>query len=348
MKKIALALCLIAALLPLGARASANSHSGSVVAARQVSIRALYGGVVEDFALRPGDALAKGDAPFAIGARAVYAPADGVIAGLRAQPGDDAAFVQDQYGALMYIERPGRYFISTSTSEAYDDSDNKFIHVGEAVYLVSTGNSDRTGEGFVTQVDGKDFTVEVTSGNLRINEKATIYRDAGHKNASRIGRGTTKRLADVPVTAEGSVLRLHVGQGDAVRRGDLIAQMADGALSGLSAPAAAALCPEDGIVASVLVEAGEKVEKDQVLALVYPDSALEVEALVSESELEGLAPGGSARVELENGGALIGTITSLSGLGEEGGGDVRYALRIALNPGDKAPLGMSATIYPIG
>ena len=262
---------------PLAARAETNFF-GNVAAARSISVSAPYGGTTEDFSLREGDAVKAGDKLFTVKARAVYAPAAGVVSGVRAQPGDDAAFIQDLYGALLYITKPGRFYISTSTREAHNK--NVFVKLGETVYLKERSSSSHTGEGFVSKVKGESYTVEVTSGNLRLNKTVDVCRKKSRNRSSRIGRGKTMRLDDVAVTGEGSVFRLYVKEGDEVTRGDLVAEMVDGTLEGLIPPSGEACCSVDALVASVTVEAGAKVEKDQVLATLYPMDAMQVEATV--------------------------------------------------------------------
>jgi len=343
MKKLALVLCLTMA-IQTGALA-ASSFPGSVVSARTVSVVAPYGGLLNDFALREGDAVKAGDELFSVRTRPVYAPADGLVSGLRAQPGDEAAFVQDLYGALLYIAKPGKFSISTSTRDAHDD--NTFVQVGETVYIQERSSSKHTGMGFVSKVNGANFTVEVTSGNLRLDQSVNICRKKNHSRASRIGKGKTQRLADVPVTAEGSVLKLYAQEGDEVKRGDLVAEMVDGALDELVPHGGAVTSPVDGLIASVAAAAGAKVEKDQVLATVYPIDALQVAATVSESDLGEVAIGQPMKVELESGATLVGTALSLSGVGKQNGGDVEYTLYVSLPPGGGALVGMSATVYPI-
>ena len=147
---------------------AAFSIPGQVVAGESVSLTAPYGGKIMDHTARVGDVLQPGQTVFSIETTKVYAPCDGTIGGVRALLGDEAGFVQQQYGALMYLEPANLLRIDTTTAEAYDSNENKLIRVGEIVYLQSSNAKARTGVGRVTMVDGRNFSVEVIEGNLRV------------------------------------------------------------------------------------------------------------------------------------------------------------------------------------
>ena len=195
MKKAVSFLLMLCLLLPatLSLAESAQSgagYSGTVDYRETISIRAPFGGILEDSPLRVGDRVTAGETLFTLETVKVYAPFDGTVRGLRAQPGDAAADLISRYGALCYLEPVGKYTVSANTSNAYDSSSlhngNRYLNEGETVYLRSSEDNDRTGTGIITTVSGSSFEVEVQSGNLDLSDKVTIYRDEAFSTVHRI------------------------------------------------------------------------------------------------------------------------------------------------------------------
>lgn len=327
---------------------AAFSISGQVVAGESLSLTAPYGGKLLDYTARAGDVAKPGETPFSIETTKLYAPCDGVVGGVRAQPGDEAAFIQEQYGALLFIEPATLLKIDTSTAEAYDKNENKLVHVGETVYLQSNNSKSRTGAGYVTQVDGSRFSVEITQGNLSVDERASVYRNPNYEGASRIGIGKTARFNPVAITGEGSVLRVLVAEGQAVRRGDALAEMVNGVLPGYSAALRDAAIPCLSIVSSIAAQPGEQVSAGQVLATLHPVESLQIMADLNELDLERIQVGDAVRVELtglKESGLLEGTVASISSLSSTDSGDAEYKVYVDFPVGSAVREGMSATVY---
>ena len=225
MKKTAtLGALLLALALPLAAQAE-TVFAGEVTAETAQVIAAPYGGLVEDVRVRVGDSVKIGDPIATVETRKTYASMDGTVSGVFAREGDSADGVKTQYGALVYIEPINRYTLECSTEKGYNSSENRYIHIGESVFLKCTKDGSHQGRGVVTGLDEKDdnkFTVEVTGGEFYMGETVDIYRSGDYASASRIGRGTVGRTKTVAVNAEGSVLKMHVKAGDTVERGELL------------------------------------------------------------------------------------------------------------------------------
>lgn len=354
MKKLLATFTALTLVLALGAPALAESNpktlslSGYVVPGETVSIKANFGGMMEDYTLRAGDTVEEGEALFEIATTKLYAPMDGVITGLFAAEGDEASYVQNRYGALLYIEPDSRFVIHTDVSEAYDSNENRIVHIGETVYLVSTNNSDRTGVGFVTAVDGKSFSVEVTEGNLRFDEKVTICRSEDHASSSRIGRGKTERAQAEAITGDGSVLMLHVQDGDTVKKGDLLAETVVGSLDEKATLSNVISSSNSGVIAAIFAERGAEVAKDQVLATLYPADNYQVAVDVNEMDLGAIAVGDSVQIEFlfDSSGPLVnGTIAGISALSTTETGDAEYTVYIDFDADESIRQGMSATVY---
>jgi multidrug efflux pump subunit AcrA (membrane-fusion protein) len=327
--------------------------SGTVEPSHTVAVMAPFGGVLQDSALAAGDIVRVGDVLHTIQTTAVYAPFDGTVGALGLAPGDDVLKAQERYTALLYIEPTSPFVISATTGSAYSRPENFIIHVGETVYLRSTSTRNRSGEGFITSVDGRNYTVEVTGGNLKLSEKVNIYRGSDYNRTTRLGVGTTERSANVAITAEeGTVYRIHVKQGDAVKRGDLLLELVTGAISGQSIPDSAIKAETDGVVASVDVTAGETVAQNQLLATLYPFEGFQVAVPVSESDLPYIALGDAVRIELSGMWPepfLEGTVADISGLNTgssaEEDADATYTVYIDFPHNQDIRQGMNVDVY---
>jgi len=291
---------------------------GTVEPGNTVAVMAPFGGVLLDTSISAGDIVRTGDVIHTIKTAKVYAPCDGTVGAVGLRAGDDVVKAQERYSALMYIEPSSPFVISTTTAKALGGPENDIIHVGETVYLRSTETFKRTGVGFITLVDGKSYSVEVTDGNLILDEYVNIYRSAEYKRATCIGSGTTKRNANVAITAaDGAVYRVHVEQGDTVKRGDLLLELVTGTISIQEIPENEIKATVNGVVASVDVTAGETVTKNQLLSTLYPFDDFQVAVLISEFDLPYVGIGDTVRIELTGVweySSLRGTVADVSGL----------------------------------
>ena len=293
--------------------------AGTVEAGHTVAVLAPFGGVLQNTSLAEGDTVHAGETLHTIETTKVYAPVDGRVGGVRAQDGDEAAVIQNRYAALLYIEPSNLYIIETNTKNAYSgDPANSFIHAGEFVYLRSNNSRKRSGTGFVTKAEGTGFAVEVLSGTLELDESTDIYRDADYKFQSLIGTGRTVRNPNVAITVNsGSIYKVHVQQGDAVRRGDLLLEVVTGTFPMTDIPSNEVQAEKDSIVASVAAKAGDTVNKNQRLSTLYPIEDFQVVVPVSELDLPHVSIGDAVRIELANirdQQPLIGKVASISGL----------------------------------
>ena len=350
------AMLLAAALLLPGAALCETMFSGEVTAGQKQVIAAPYGGIVQDVAVRVGDSVDIGDRIATVATTKVYAMTEGTISGVFANEGDAAADVKERYGALCYIEPINRFTISASTEKAYNSSENRYIHIGETVYLSCTKDGTHQGRGVITAIDKENedkYTVEVTGGEFYMGETVAIYRDSAYSNESRIGRGTVERTTPVAVNAEGSVLRLHVRAGDTVERGELLLETVSGTLDGLYAPDTKVVSDRKGVIASVDADNGTSVEKGAKIATIYPEDAIQVSMVISESDLMDVHVGDSASIEFnwdaDGESRFEGVVSSISYVNEkkqEGGSSAaEYVACIDFTPDDTVRLGMTVVVY---
>lgn len=355
------AMLLAAALLLPGAALCETMFSGEVTAGQKQVIAAPYGGIVQDVAVRVGDSVDIGDRIATVATTKVYAMTEGTISGVFANEGDAAADVKERYGALCYIEPINRFTLSASTEKAYNSSENRYIHIGETVYLSCTKDGTHQGRGVITAIDKENedkYTVEVTGGEFYMGETVGIFRDPGYASSSRIGRGTIQQNAAIAVKGSGSVLKMHVAVGDQVERGELLFETVDGALDGLYAVDNHIVSGVAGVVASVDVTPGSEVAKGAKLITVYPEGSFQIEVLVSELDLNDIHEGDPVAIEFEwdADGALrlngkVASISRVNAKTEEGAssaGAAEYSAYIDFDATDEVRLGMSVIVYTVG
>lgn len=357
MKRTALLLALaLVLLLPVSAWAE-TSFTGTVVAVETVAVSAPFGGMTRDIALKDGDLVAVGDSIATIMTTNVYAPQSGTVSGVFAVEGDGAEAIGQRYGAVLYIEPVNRYTVSASTEKSYNNSANKFISVGETVYLSCTKDGSHTGRAIVTKVDSSNaastgnssYSLEVTAGEFYMGEEVNIYRGADHKAETRIGRGTVTQNAPLAVTGSGSILKLHVQPGDKVERGELLFETVEGVLDGLYAVDNRIVSDVEGVVAKVEVSAGGSVAKGANMITVYPKSAFRLEVAVSEMDLSEIAEGDRVFIEfdydVDGTSRCEGVVESISHLSKAESGAAEYSAYIVFEPDEQVRLGMSAIAY---
>lgn len=298
-----LSLALAFALL-LGNAALAESDydfDATVVCTQPTYITATIGGTVASVPVLAGQQIASGDAIAELATTKIYASCDGIVTGVFGVEGDSATAISERYGALLYIEPDSKYTIAASTANSYSASANKYVHVGEHVYLSCTSDGTHTGEGFITIVSGEDFSVEVTTGSFYMGETVSVYREDTLASKTRIGRGDIERIANVAVSASGegssaSIVSVHVADGDTVKAGDLIVETLSGEYDAYYSTGSTLKADADGILASVTASTGGQVNKGDVIATVYPRENLQLKADLSENNLSELTVGSAVQI----------------------------------------------------
>ena len=353
--KTILAGAALCALLCSASLAETISFTGTVATGSTQEIYAPIGGTVESVAVEPGQAVRAGDVIASLSTEKVYAPESGVITGLFGQSGDDAETVAERYGAVLYIEGESVYTISASTDNAYNKTANKYVHVGEEVYLSCYSDGTHTGTGVITAIEGTDYTVEVRSGDFLVGETVSVFRGESTASANRIGRGTLNRKNPTAITATGSIVSFAVADGDAVERGDLLFETLSGSFDGLYMSGSDICAESDGVVARVNLEQGAKLEKGSVAAVLYPEGAMRVEAQLEEANLSAVSVGEAVSVELiwnqDDEVNYPGKISMISAVATETGeanadsdGAVTYTVYVDFTPDENTRYGMSAVV----
>ena len=332
----------------LTGKAAANQWvlTGKVEAGQVTTLRAPFGGPLEDYIAREGDLLQEGDELFTIETQKVYAPCDGIVGSVNAEAGDDTGYLSERYGALLYIEPSAQLLIKATTREAYDSHENRIIHIGETVYIYGRTSHKRRGAGVVTSVDGNAYTIEVTEGNLEINDSVSLHRHSDFTRDSRIGNGKITRNTNVAIHGEGSIYAWHVQQGQAVQRGDVLLELVPEGLdmNGVKNPISA---PEASILAAIAVSPGEVVVRGQVLATLYPIASLQIAAPIAQNDLLSVKTGDPVRIELtglRETAEIMGEVVSIAYVNSSDD-HAEFIVSISFQATEEVRIGMEAAVY---
>lgn len=345
---LTMALCLLAACFaPAALAEEERSFSGALAPRDITTLTAPYTGRVLTVSGHVGELIAKGSELFTLDTTKVYAPCDGTVAGLFAAVGDSLADIGRLYAAPLSIEPSAQYIINGSASGAYNANENKYVHVGESVHLYCSSSDERDGTGVVTSVSGSAYTVEVRAGSLRLSDNCYISRGAERdESKQRIGSGRVQRNLPVAVTAEGSVLALHVAEGATVKKGELLMETVTGDLRG-GVTDARVLATADCVLLSVDASVGTSVQQGQALCTAYAVGALEAVVTVDESDLSAIAIGNAARIELDGAPdreALTGTVRAIAYTPDTNGSGVAYNVYVSFENDAFVRQGMSVTV----
>ena len=318
----------------MGGSLADTTYQGTVTSGNLLLVQAPFGGKVTDTRVQVGDLVSEGDTLTRISTTPVYAPIEGTITGLYITEGDKAESVTERYGASLFIEPVNRYVVKATPSKA--TGENKYIHLGEQVYLKSVTGGRHRGTGIISAMNGSDgasasagtsdkdkeeksekgYSVEVIDGDFTMGEKVNVYRDPNYSKASNIGRGKVDRTKPLAVKGTGSVLLIHVSNGDYVERGQRLFETVEGVLDGLQASDSRVHSPAKGIISSVDKKDGENAAKGDTLMKIMPTSELRVEFEIPEADLFLLREGQRVSMELlwarETGVTYSGRITSIS------------------------------------
>ena len=347
-----LAAVLLSTLLLSAASAEIISFDGTVTVKDTVEVYAPIGGSVADVAFNAGETVKTGDTLVTLKTTKVYATMDGTITGIFGEPGDSCDTVTTRYGAVMYMEGTSRFTITGSTEYAYNSTDTKCVHIGEQVYLISRSDSTHTGTGEVTAVSGTSFTVEVKTGTFETSESCDIYRGTAKITSKRIGRGSTTRVAPTAVTGTGSIVSFAVQNGDTVTRGQLLFETLDGSFDGLYMSGSAITATADGVVGSVSATKGGAVQKDAVVAVIYPTGSMRIEGSVAEADLSYVHVGDTVELEMnwnpDDDQLLTGTISMISSMATTSAeGSTTYTVYIDFTPDENIRYGMTCLVSTI-
>ncbi len=340
--KRCLILCLLLCLLATTAWAETVSFTGTVVPSGTAEVYVHSSALAEDVKVRAGEPVAAGDALAILHVNSVYAPVDGVVAAIWAEPGDDAAAAAELWGSVLMMDESVTFTVSADNAKAFDSLDAKCVTLGDKVYLRSRSDESRTGEGVITAIDNTAYTVKGTAGSFIPGETAEIFRSADFTEESCLGRGAVARTAPIAVTGEGTIVSVAVTAGQSVRKGDLLFTTLPG-----SADCATLSAPVSGVVAQVNLTRGTAAVEDSVAFVLYPQNAMVIETAIPEADLAYISVDETVSISFlwneDTAQPIPGKVESISAVADENGD---YTAVILFTPDDSVRYGMTVTITP--
>lgn len=317
---------LLLALL-LGASALAEVYEGTTAALSTLAVTAETSGLLQSIDIEAGSHVNAGDALMSMKPERVYAAGDGSVSLVNAREGDAVD------GTLLELMPVERYQIYCTVDKAYQNAASTLVHSGETVYVRCTADGSHRAVGVLTAIDGAEYRVTTIGGELYLGETVYLYRDADFTASQRIGIGTVVANDIQSYSADGTVTRLAVSEGEAVERGQLLYEVNGGVIE----------APVSGIVTDVIVQKGEAVAEGQTVAWIVPEGQVCVKIQVGEGDITGFAKG--QRVTMtrsydfeEN--AFGGTVIDCAWTAQ----DALYTVRILPEEGIELPLGLSVTV----
>lgn len=319
--------------------------NGQVGAVEFVDLVAPCSGVLAPFDIVPGDAVAEGDVLFSMVTANVTASERGTVTWVFAGEGERADSAMARYGAVLSMEPAQDKRIMASTDGAYNEEENRIVHVGEIVYFQSTKGDKEEGAGRVISVSGANFVVDILTGEFETGEALSIYRDDDYDAKEKIGKGSVSRRDPLSVMGTGVIAQMMAEEGKTVEAGEtLFTLMGADADMGAKPDIAA---PYAGVVGNVAVASGQQVWKGQLLARVFCEGEKEIVAQVDEVYLKNVNVGDKLYVTLDTDeeAVLTGTVTEISALGTTMANAAYYTVRLSVSGADEMMLGQSAKVY---
>ncbi len=324
---------------------------GTVQAADTVNVFAPVGGQLLPMDLDAGDVVKQGDPLFTVRPLQALAASDGVIRLLRAEVGDMAEGVIQQYGALCYIDREDIAWVRATVGTAYNKPENRALTLGETLRVYNGDESDAIElTGTVILVDGKNYVVEIPAGEFDLEDTARLYRGTGdtYNNKDKVGEGKVERAAALPVKAQGMIATVNVTEGQKVKKGDALFTL-DSASTVYDEPAQPAVtAAQGGVVSAIYAQDGQQVMKGQLLLAIEPLDAPKVVVDVDELDIPSIKVGQLMRVKVDALGedTLLGTVIKISPLGISVLDTTKYPVTLSIqNPPESLLPGMHVTAY---
>lgn len=318
--------------------------NGSVAAVKHVDLVAPYSGTLGVFDVEAGDLVMSGDSLFNLLTTTLYATEDAKVKAVYADVGDDATAISARYGGIIAMQPDVRFQMTASILQGYNTAKNRFVNIGETLYLRSDRTGNEKGHCVVVGVSGTDFVADVLDGDFVVGESMTLYREDDYETRDNVGKGVVARRNPLLAAGQGRVAEMLVAVGDEVTAGTPLARLMNADADVGASPVVTT--PETGIVGSVAVSPGQQVWKGQFLARVYLVGEIEVVAQVDEIDLDNLWVGDRVYVVLDTDPDWIitGEVTEINQLGKAQQNAAYYTVHISI-PEKDVMLGASASVY---
>lgn len=272
MMKKTIIFCLIL-LFIAGTSALGEVYEGKTVGQSAVAIRADSDGILERFTILEGDMVELNQLLGNTSVTRVFSDMDGTVSIKESKTGSLYS------GVVVSVTPQCKYTVMATSDKGYKNADVRFVHMGEPLYIRCTTDGSHLARGIITSINGAEFDVEVTGGDLFVGETVYLYRQKDYSIPSRVGMGTAVEALPVEYSmTNGYIQELSVTDGQKIERGQLLFSWINGQTRDIT-------CPASGIIQSVLVSTGDQVAKDQILAWIVPEDQIYIQVYVPEKDL---------------------------------------------------------------
>lgn len=260
--------------------AFAQEYSGKTVFLKTHTEYSSFEGTIEETFLTIGNDIQLGEEVMTVEEACIYADMDATVRGVKAEEGERIS------KKAFTLEPKEKYKLLGSVTYAYGFAENSLVHVGETVYIACVKDATHLAKGYVSRVDGGEFTVYTTHGSLYPGEAVSVYRAENRDYKTRIGRATVYATDSTDYEIKGMVTKMYVAEGDRVEKGEVLIRYLPGENAPESKEIASDVC---GIITDVFVQPGDAVQKGDKLFEYACISDIGIHISVPSGDMNGIS-----------------------------------------------------------
>lgn len=287
----------------------------------------------------------------------ITSPVKGRVMAVYAGKGDDALAIFRRYGTLAVISTDGRMKVELS-----DIPTSMGIQLGDRLQVRGM-TVNETGTVTDLTLQGTHAVVTVIGDKFPMGEEVEVLTEGGEF----VGAGTFEPNKPMGVSSYGGTIsKVHIKVGDTVTRKSTIFSLDDSPLSldlesiRLEREAAAkdledakaqrenliVLAPCDGVVASLEVAEGDKIESGKLIGSILEGEDMKLTIAVDELDVVEVKVGQKVTITIDalSGSEFTGEVYKIAPVGSNSGGVTTYDVELAFEAeGSGVRSGMNAT-----
>lgn len=287
----------------------------------------------------------------------IASPVKGRVMAVYAEKGDDALAIFRRYGTLAVISTDGRMKVEVSDIPTSMD-----IELGDTLHVRGEG-VDATGTVSDLTLQGTHAVVTVIGDKYAMSTPVEVTTEDGQL----VGSGTLEPNKPMGVSSYGGTIsKVHIKVGDTVTRKSTIFSLDDTPLSldlesiRLEREAAdkaladakaqrenlIVLAPCDGVVASLDVAEGDKIESGKLIGSILEGEDMKLTIAVDELDVVKVEEGQKVTIAIDalTGSEFTGEVYRIAPVGSNSGGVTTYNVELAFEAeGSGVRSGMNAT-----
>lgn len=287
----------------------------------------------------------------------IASPVKGRVMAVYAEKGDDALAIFRRYGTLAVISTDGRMKVEVSDIPTSMD-----VELGDTLHVRGEG-VDATGTVSDLTLQGTHAVVTVIGDKYAMSTPVEVTTEDGQL----VGSGTLEPNKPMGVSSYGGTIsKVHIKVGDTVTRKSTIFSLDDTPLSldlesiRLEREAAdkaladakaqrenlIVLAPCDGVVASLDVAEGDKIESGKLIGSILEGEDMKLTIAVDELDVVKVEEGQKVTIAIDalTGSEFTGEVYRIAPVGSNSGGVTTYNVELAFEAeGSGVRSGMNAT-----